>query len=47
MDDTIINIGCLINIKIKDSSDMNTINFSNTNNVNFIKPGTILINRTD
>ena len=37
MDDAAINIGCLINTKIKDSSDMNAINFSNTSNVNFIK----------
>ena len=37
MDNTAINIGCLVNTKIKDSSDMDTINFSNTTNVNFIK----------
>lgn len=37
MSNTSINLGCVENIKIKDTSDMNTINFNNTTNVNFIK----------
>ena len=36
MSNTSINLGCVENIKIKDTSDMNTINFNNTTNVNFI-----------